>query len=192
MMFQTRGSAAGSLVCWLLGISNVDPIKWELRFERFLSKDRTKPPDIDLDVAHDRRDELIAMLDPGSPPTRSASWATYSLNDTEDEYGETQRGSLRVRYFTAAGKKDEGATVTWDEVTPGRQGHAVLAPVTGTCTRGWGPTPRGIVLTTTQAEFEAAGADGLDGARQQHRGSDPVLQGPDRGAGAGEAGRAGL
>ena len=62
VMFQTRGSAAGSLVCWTLGISNVDPIKWNLRFERFLSKDRTKPPDVDLDVAHDRRDELIAML----------------------------------------------------------------------------------------------------------------------------------
>ena len=58
IMFQTRGSAAGSLVCWMLGISNVDPIKWNLRFERFLSKDRTKPPDVDLDVAHDRRDEL--------------------------------------------------------------------------------------------------------------------------------------
>ena len=62
IVFQTRGSAAGSLVCWLLGISNVDPIKWDLCFERFLSKDRTKPPDVDLDVAHDRRDELLEML----------------------------------------------------------------------------------------------------------------------------------
>ena len=87
IMFQTRGSAAGSLVCWLLGISNVDPLKWDLRFERFLSKDRTKPPDIDLDVAHDRRDELLAMLDTRFTAHQIGSWATYSLNDTEDEFG---------------------------------------------------------------------------------------------------------
>ena len=88
IMFQTRGSAAGSMVCWLLGISNVDPIKWNLRFERFLSKDRTKPPDVDLDVAHDRRDELLAMLDTRFTAHQIGSWATYSLNDTVDVFGD--------------------------------------------------------------------------------------------------------
>src|SRR5262249_2240233 len=77
VMFQTSGSAAGSLVCWTLGISNVDPIKWNLRFERFLSKDRTKPPDVDLDVAHDRRDDLIAMLNTKFTAHQIGSWATY-------------------------------------------------------------------------------------------------------------------
>jgi DNA polymerase-3 subunit alpha len=153
IMFQTRGSAAGSLVCWLLGISNVDPIKWNLRFERFLSKDRTKPPDIDLDVAHDRRDELMEMLNLRFTAHQIGSWATYSLNDTEDEFGETQRGSLRVRYFTAAQKKDEGAT-SWAEVPEADK--IMLASLSDRhLYKGMGTNAAGVVLTSTQAEFEA-------------------------------------
>ena len=152
IMFQTRGSAAGSLVCWLLGISNVDPIRWDLRFERFLSKDRTKPPDVDLDVAHDRRDELIAMLDTRFTAHQIGSWATYSLNDTEDEFGETQRGSLRVRYFTAANKRDEGAS-SWAEVPV--IDKTMLASLSDRhLYKGMGTNAAGIVLTSTQAEFE--------------------------------------
>ncbi|MBU1179271.1 DNA polymerase III subunit alpha [Patescibacteria group bacterium] len=56
---NTRGSAAGSFVSYLLGISNVDPIKYRLPFERFLNPYRPSPPDIDLDFADDRRDEII-------------------------------------------------------------------------------------------------------------------------------------
>src|SRR5262245_3252892 len=152
VMFQTRGSAAGSLVCWMLGISSVDPIKWDLRFERFLSKDRTKPPDIDLDVAHDRRDELIEMLDTRFTAHQIGSWATYSLNDTEDEFGETQRGSLRVRYFTAAGKKDEGPT-SWAEV-PAADKSMLASLSERHLYKGMGTNAAGIVLTSTQTEFE--------------------------------------
>jgi DNA-directed DNA polymerase III PolC len=54
-----RGSAAGSLVAYLLGITGVDPIEHGLCFERFLHPDRHDLPDIDLDVASDRRDELL-------------------------------------------------------------------------------------------------------------------------------------
>ncbi|MCD6550142.1 DNA polymerase III subunit alpha [bacterium] len=54
-----RGSAAGSLVAYLLGITNVDPIKYGLIFERFLNKDRISMPDIDLDFTDRRRDEVI-------------------------------------------------------------------------------------------------------------------------------------
>ena len=46
-----RGSAAGSLVCYLTNITNVDPLKYELLFERFLNPDRISMPDIDLDFA---------------------------------------------------------------------------------------------------------------------------------------------
>jgi DNA polymerase-3 subunit alpha len=153
IMFQTRGSAAGSLVCWLLGISNVDPIEWNLRFERFLSKDRTKPPDVDLDVAHDRRDELLEMLDTRFTAHQIGSWATYSLNDTEDEFGETQRGSLRVRYFTAAQKKDEGAT-SWSEV-PAEDKAMLVSLSNRHLYKGMGTNAAGIVLTGSKAEFEA-------------------------------------
>jgi len=150
--FQTRGSAAGSLVCWMLGISNVDPIKWDLSHLRFLSKDRTKPPDVDLDVAHDRRDELLEMLNTRFTAHQIGSWATYSLNDTEDEFGETQRGSLRVRYYTASGKKDEGAT-SWSEV-PQADRDMLMSLSSRHLYKGMGTNAAGIVLTSTLAEFE--------------------------------------
>jgi DNA polymerase III subunit alpha len=56
---NARGSAAGSAVTFILGISTVDPIKWKLFFERFLNPERPSFPDIDLDIADNRRDELI-------------------------------------------------------------------------------------------------------------------------------------
>ena len=151
IMFQTRGSAAGSMVCWLLGISSVDPIKWNLRFERFLSKDRTKPPDVDLDVAHDRRDELLAMLDTRFTAHQIGSWATYSLSDTVDVDGETQRGSLRVRYFTASQKKDDGAT-SWGEI-PQSDKDMLMSLSERHLYKGMGTNAAGIVLTSTSEEF---------------------------------------
>ena len=59
---NTRGSAAGSLVSYCCGITTVDPIYFNLPFERFLNPFRPSPPDIDLDISDDRRDELIAWL----------------------------------------------------------------------------------------------------------------------------------
>ena len=58
--FGPRGSAAGSIVCYCLGISDVDPIRNKLVFERFLNIERKEMPDIDMDFADDRRDEMIA------------------------------------------------------------------------------------------------------------------------------------
>ncbi len=59
---NTRGSAAGSIVGHILGITNVDPVYYELPFERFLTMHRPTPPDIDLDIADNRRDEAIAYI----------------------------------------------------------------------------------------------------------------------------------
>ena len=59
ILCQGRGSAANSAVCYCLGITAVDPVRMELLFERFLSKERAEPPDIDLDIEHDRREEVI-------------------------------------------------------------------------------------------------------------------------------------
>lgn len=59
---NTRGSAAGSIVSYILGITNVDPLKYGLHFERFLNLERIQPPDIDIDVADDRRQELIDYI----------------------------------------------------------------------------------------------------------------------------------
>jgi DNA polymerase-3 subunit alpha len=60
ILTTTRGSAAGSLVSYLVGITNVDPIFYKLPFERFLNPERPKAPDIDMDFADNRRGEMIA------------------------------------------------------------------------------------------------------------------------------------
>lgn len=57
-----RGSAAGSLISYLIGITNIDPIKYSLLFERFLNPDRIAPPDIDLDFADHRRNEVLDYI----------------------------------------------------------------------------------------------------------------------------------
>ena len=59
-----RGSAAGSLAAYALGIADVDPIAFDLSFDRFLNARRTEPPDIDLDVCWIRRDSLIEAISP--------------------------------------------------------------------------------------------------------------------------------
>lgn len=59
ILCQGRGSAANSAVCYCLGITAVDPVKMGLLFERFLSRERAEPPDIDLDIEHERREEVI-------------------------------------------------------------------------------------------------------------------------------------
>jgi error-prone DNA polymerase len=59
ILCQGRGSAANSAVCYCLGITAVDPVRMDLLFERFLSRERAEPPDIDLDIEHERREEVI-------------------------------------------------------------------------------------------------------------------------------------
>ena len=59
---QGRGSAANSIVCFTIGLTNVDPIKLGLLFGRFLSRERGEPPDIDIDFEHERREEVIQYI----------------------------------------------------------------------------------------------------------------------------------
>jgi error-prone DNA polymerase len=62
ILCQGRGSAANSAVCYAIGITNVDPVRHGLLFERFLSEGRDGPPDIDLDIEHRRREEVIQYV----------------------------------------------------------------------------------------------------------------------------------
>ena len=62
ILCQGRGSAANSSVCYALGITEVNPAQSELLFERFLSRERREPPDIDVDFEHDRREEVIQYI----------------------------------------------------------------------------------------------------------------------------------
>jgi len=62
ILCQGRGSAANSAVCYVLGITSVDPTKIDLLFERFISAERGEPPDIDVDFEHERREEVMQYI----------------------------------------------------------------------------------------------------------------------------------
>ena len=62
ILCQGRGSAANSAVCFCLGITEVDPDRMEMLVERFISKERNEPPDIDVDFEHERREEVIQYI----------------------------------------------------------------------------------------------------------------------------------
>lgn len=87
-----RGSASGSLVCWLMSITGVDPLKWNLLFERFLTRDRGKPPDIDLDIEDSRREEVIAWLGQRHHVVQLGTFNTLQIDDLG-------KGSLIQQYL---------------------------------------------------------------------------------------------
>ena len=83
LMSPGRGSASGSLVCWLLGITHLDPIKYELFFERFMNPERIKEPDIDNDFQDNRRADVKNYVASkwGEDNTASvAAYCRYSAN----------------------------------------------------------------------------------------------------------------
>jgi error-prone DNA polymerase len=62
ILCQGRGSAANSAVCYALGITEIDPARTQLLFERFISRERNEPPDIDVDFEHERREQIIQYI----------------------------------------------------------------------------------------------------------------------------------
>ena len=62
ILCQGRGSAANSAVCYVLGVTSIDPVRGGLLFERFISAERAEPPDIDVDFEHERREEVIQWI----------------------------------------------------------------------------------------------------------------------------------
>lgn len=87
ILCQGRGSAANSAVCYCLGITEVDPARSRLLFERFISRERGEPPDIDVDFEHQRREEVIQYLYRRYGRERAALTATVITYRT--------RGALR-------------------------------------------------------------------------------------------------
>lgn len=98
IMVMARGSAASSLVCYLLGITQVDPLEWNLLFERFLSTDRIRPPDIDLDIEDVRRNDVVEYLKGKYKITQIGTYNRLSYDE------ETGRGGLFVQYISAKRK----------------------------------------------------------------------------------------
>lgn len=87
ILCQGRGSAANSTVCYCLGITSVDPSKFDLLFERFISSARNEPPDIDVDFEHERREEVIQYIFRKYGRDRAAIVATVTQQH--------QRGAIR-------------------------------------------------------------------------------------------------
>ena len=90
ILCQGRGSAANSIVCWLLGVTSVDPVKYKLLFSRFVSADRNEPPDIDVDFEHERREEVMQYIYRRYGRDRAAIAATvihYRARSTLREVG---------------------------------------------------------------------------------------------------------
>ena len=87
ILCQGRGSAANSTVCYCLGITSVDPSKFDLLFERFISSARNEPPDIDVDFEHERREEVIQYIYEKYGRDRAAIIATVTQQH--------QKGAIR-------------------------------------------------------------------------------------------------
>ncbi len=78
ILCQGRGSAANSAVCYALGVTEVDPARGNLLFERFISRERNEPPDIDVDFEHERREEVIQYIYAKYGRERAALTATVA------------------------------------------------------------------------------------------------------------------
>lgn len=87
ILCQGRGSAANSTICYCLGITSVDPTKFDLLFERFISSARNEPPDIDVDFEHERREEVIQYIYTKYGRDRAAIVATVTQ--------QRQKGAIR-------------------------------------------------------------------------------------------------
>ena len=99
ILCQGRGSAANSAVCYCLGVTAVDPSRIGLLFERFISKERAEPPDIDLDIEHNRREEVIRHV--------------------YEKYGRERAAMVAniVRYRSRSGLRDVGKALGLSETS---------------------------------------------------------------------------
>ncbi len=155
--FHTRGSASGSVVCHRIGITQVPPLKWNLRFDRFLSEDRISLPDIDLDVEHERRDEVIAALEERFSVRQVGSHMQMGLVSEEDEAGESS-GSLLVKYWSRVSKTEKARKIVptggdrkWSDVP--REDQKMLKQLGGMkLISGPGTHAAGYIVAPDEAE----------------------------------------
>ncbi|GLR69097.1 error-prone DNA polymerase [Agaribacter marinus] len=116
ILYQGRGSAANSVVCYCLEITAVDPSQIDVLFERFISKERDEPPDIDVDFEHERREEVIQYIYQKYGRQRTALAATvvsYRFKSALREVGKTLGVSiLDLDFFIKNINRRDGA-LSW-------------------------------------------------------------------------------
>jgi len=115
ILCQGRGSAANSAVCYCLGITAVDPEKSALLFERFISRERDEPPDIDVDFEHHRREEVIQYVYRRYGPERVALAATVISYRTKSALRDVGKAlglsAAQVDRLAGAGIGHDGHTI---------------------------------------------------------------------------------
>jgi error-prone DNA polymerase len=113
ILCQGRGSAANSAVCFVLGITSIDPVRQGLLFERFVSEERREPPDIDVDFEHERREEVIQWIYETYGRTRSALTCTVTRYRAR-RGARGRQGAWRAgRYHGCAGPPHLGRERGW-------------------------------------------------------------------------------
>jgi error-prone DNA polymerase len=120
ILCQGRGSAANSAVCFCLGVTEVDPGRMSLLFERFISRERNEPPDIDVDFEHERREEVIQYIYAKYGRGRAALTATVicyrprsALRDVSKALG---LDALQVEALARSMQWWDGAAIEADRV----------------------------------------------------------------------------
>lgn len=97
--FEARGSANGSLVCYVMGFTSTDPLEHGLLFERFLSLDRKLPPDVDFDIEHVRRPDALAFIDKNFGAIQIGTFAALGAREFDPETGKgDDKGNILVTY----------------------------------------------------------------------------------------------
>jgi len=109
IFYWIRGSATASLVLHALGVNRLDPLAWKLDFARFLSTDRTKPPDVDIDVPTDRRQEVLDHL---ASRYATRPIGTRSTLSAQVDSSGTWRGSLVNMLHSMMSKRGEPKQAT--------------------------------------------------------------------------------
>ena len=112
ILCQGRGSAANSAVCYVLGVTSIDPVRQGLLFERFVSEERREPPDIDVDFEHERREEVIQWIYETYGRTRSALTAVVTRYRTKGAVREVGKALGLPEDITSA---LSGITWGWGE-----------------------------------------------------------------------------
>jgi error-prone DNA polymerase len=143
ILCQGRGSAANSAVCYCLGVTAIDPVHMGFLFERFISKERAEPPDIDLDIQHDRREEVIQHIYEKYGRERAAMAANVvryrarsALRDVGKALGHSETSLDRVAKFLSS----------YEQVLPETLRHLGLEPASE-------PNQRLIQLTNEILDF---------------------------------------
>lgn len=117
---EARGSGNGSLVCFLAGITQIDPLIDGVDFDRFLSVDRIKAPDIDMDVDDSARPALVEYLLQKYGAVQIGTWG--KLGTRYDEREDTERGSVLVTYLSGKRRQAETIAARKIEEQGGRKG----------------------------------------------------------------------